>query len=162
MSTPTIIITGKVMKSKGDHDTIHYGQGQKSSWARFRVFASNGKREDGSYGDSYGVNISCFGALADHVAQSLHENDTVIVVGRIRATRYKDGNGNDQYGTEVTANEIGLSLRWDAAMRVDAQNHQQYQPPAQPSYQAQSQPAYQQPMPPASDPWGGGAGEPEF
>lgn len=116
--TPTIPIAGQVAKGHGGHDAIQYGQGSKTSWASFRVFASNGKREDGSYGDSYGVTVKCFGPLADHVAASLHERDSVIIIGRIRDTRWKDRAGNDQYGTEVVADEIGMSLRWDSLAKT--------------------------------------------
>lgn len=54
-------------------------------------------------------------SLAENIAASLSTGNRVQVTGRL-SIRQANVNGEDRYYTEITADEVGLSLRWQ---RVD-------------------------------------------
>jgi len=79
----------------------------------FRV-ASNSRRFDRTAnawidGEPSFVSVTCWGALADHVAESLTKGDPVVVAGRLRIRQWQDG---EQRGTsaELDASAVGHDL----------------------------------------------------
>ena len=55
---------------------------------------------------------------AEHVAQSVKKGARVIIAGRQKITSYTTQTGEQRTSTEVTAEEVGLSLRFDDLARV--------------------------------------------
>lgn len=58
--------------------------------------------------------VTCFGSLAENVAGSVAERTRVVVNGTIRQRSY-EVEGVTKYTWDVTADEIGVSLRFDQA-----------------------------------------------
>ena len=55
---------------------------------------------------------------AEHVAQSVKKGSRVIIAGRQKITSYTTQTGETRTSTEVTAEEVGLSLRFDDLAKV--------------------------------------------
>jgi single-strand DNA-binding protein len=55
--------------------------------------------------------VQAWGALAEHLADSVHKGDRILVHGRLEQRQYLSENGETRTAWEVTAEEIGLSLR---------------------------------------------------
>lgn len=56
--------------------------------------------------------VTVFGSLAEHVAESLHKGDRVIVSGKGRVERWRDKSGEERVSKVVVANSCGPDLRW--------------------------------------------------
>ena len=65
--------------------------------------------------------VVCWRDLADNVAESLSKGSRVIVSGRIEQRSWQDQEGNKRSTWEITADEVGPSLKWATASvnRVD-------------------------------------------
>lgn len=55
---------------------------------------------------------------AEHVAQSVKKGSRVIIAGRQKIASYTTQAGEQRTSTEVTAEEVGLSLRFDDLAKV--------------------------------------------
>ena len=64
--------------------------------------------------------VQAWGALAEHLAESVAKGDRVLVHGRLEQRQYLSENGETRTSWEVTAEEIGLSLRHTAAETTKA------------------------------------------
>jgi single-strand DNA-binding protein len=53
--------------------------------------------------------------MAENAAESLRKGQRVIVAGRLKNRPYEDKDGNKRTSLEMTADEIGPSLRWAVA-----------------------------------------------
>lgn len=71
-------------------------------------------------GDTTWWRVSVWRDLAEHVVDSLAKGDQVIVIGRSKLRPWKDNDGNERQSLELTADEIGPSLRWATAKPVKA------------------------------------------
>lgn len=99
--------------------------GQNFHIAKFTVMTSKSKRnQDGSWTntDSTAWTCSAFDKLADHVLQSVKKGDPVIVVGEVSYRSWEGKDGKPAGRMEVTAKEVGLSMKRFAvsASRRDA------------------------------------------
>ena len=54
--------------------------------------------------------VSCWRQLADHVADSVHKGDKVVVTGRLQAKSWKTKEGEPRSGLEIEAMSVGLDL----------------------------------------------------
>ncbi len=54
--------------------------------------------------------VTAFGSLAEHIAESLVKGDTVVVYGRCETP--KDSDTDPKQGPKLLAAEVGASLRW--------------------------------------------------
>jgi single-strand DNA-binding protein len=74
-------------------------------------------RESGQYRDGDPLFLACtaWRELAEHVAESLSKGSRVVVVGRLRLSRWEteDGQKRSTYGLDV--DEVGPSLRFATA-----------------------------------------------
>lgn len=61
-------------------------------------------------GDRMYLSISCWRHLADHVADSLHKGDQVVVHGRMKLREYTTEGGERRTNVEVDAKAIGPDL----------------------------------------------------
>lgn len=113
MSTPQIIIVGN-LASDPEIGTTQSGK----TYARIAVMSSNRvKDQSGNWGDGDKSTKRCtaWNDLADHIGQSLHKGDQVIVIGHEHDTSWQGKDGNTRYGTDVIVSEIGASLRYAIA-----------------------------------------------
>jgi single-strand DNA-binding protein len=52
---------------------------------------------------------------AEHLAESLHKGDRVMVTGRLRQRSWETPEGDKRSVTEIEADEVGASLKWATA-----------------------------------------------
>jgi single-strand DNA-binding protein len=64
--------------------------------------------------------VQAWGALAEHLAESVTKGDRILVHGRLEQRQYLSENGETRTSWEVTADEIGLSLRHTSAETAKA------------------------------------------
>ena len=87
--------------------------------AKFRLACTPRVRTKGEWGDgnTTWIEVSCFRALAEHVASSIRKGDPVVVIGRLRTNVWdKDGQTHERLVLE--AETIGHDLnRGTAAFR---------------------------------------------
>jgi single-strand DNA-binding protein len=66
-------------------------------------------------GDTSFFRITAWRQLAEHVGDSLSKGDRVIVQGQLRSRAWETPEGDKRSVVEVTAEEVGPSLRWATA-----------------------------------------------
>lgn len=165
MSTPTIILVGRIVKIKKDGNLFNAGTTKNGkNYIQFRILCSNRvKNQDGSWGYGASCSRTCeaWNDLATHIQNSIKEGDEYIVIGNESDDRFDDSSGVTHYTQKVNVREIGPSLRWGTAQLVNAsQQYGQRQTASAPAMPQQAGP----------DPWGGSgfdgfgqpAGEPAF
>lgn len=64
-------------------------------------------------------NVTVFGDMATHAAESFSKGTNVIIVGRYDVDEYETKQGEKKKSYKVIADEIGLSLRWASATSND-------------------------------------------
>jgi single-strand DNA-binding protein len=76
-----------------------------------RVKDGNGWKD----GDTSFFRITAWRDLATHIGDSLSKGDRVLVQGQLRTRSWETPEGDKRQVVEVTAEEIGPSLRWATA-----------------------------------------------
>jgi single-strand DNA-binding protein len=66
-------------------------------------------------GETSFFRITAWRQLAEHVGDSLSKGDRVIVLGQLRARSWEIPEGERRSVVEVTAEEVGPSLKWATA-----------------------------------------------
>jgi single-strand DNA-binding protein len=66
-------------------------------------------------GETSFFRITAWRQLAEHVGDSLSKGDRVIVQGQLRARSWETPEGERRSVVEVTAEEVGPSLKWATA-----------------------------------------------
>jgi single-strand DNA-binding protein len=61
------------------------------------------------------VDVTCFGQMAENVAETCTKGSRVLVTGRLSVRTYEKRDGGTGVAVEVVADEIGPSLRWATA-----------------------------------------------
>jgi single-strand DNA-binding protein len=61
------------------------------------------------------MDVTCFGQMAENVAESLTKGSRVMATGRLQVRTYDRRDGGQGTAVEVIADEIGPSLRWATA-----------------------------------------------
>lgn len=69
-----------------------------------------------SDGETTWFGVTCWRALADHVAESLLVGDRVVVTGRLSTSSWKTETGETRSSLEVEAATVGLDLTWGRAI----------------------------------------------
>ncbi len=90
------------------------------AFASFRLACTPRMRKAGDWvdGETTWIAVSCSRSLAEHVKSSVGKGDPVIVVGRLRTTRWTDTQGVDQERMIIEATSVGHDLtRGTAAFR---------------------------------------------
>lgn len=103
-----------------------------------RFDKASGKFEDG---DTLFMYVSAWQHLGEHAAESLAKGTRVVVTGPLRQRSYEDKEGVKRTVYEVTAEEIGVSLKFATAKPVKATSS-----------------GGGGNVPPADDPWASGTG----
>lgn len=78
--------------------------------------------EDTSFFD-----VTCWGEMAEHAAESLPKGARVIVTGRLEQDQWETDEGEKRSKVKVIADEIGPSLRWAIAQVVKAERQERTQ-----------------------------------
>lgn len=66
-------------------------------------------------GETLFLRCSIWREAAEHVAESLHRGDRVLVTGRLKSRSYETGEGDKRTVIELDADDVGPSLRWATA-----------------------------------------------
>ena len=61
------------------------------------------------------MDVTCFGQMAENVAESLTKGSRVMAAGRLQIRTYERRDGGQGTAVEVIADEIGRSLSWATA-----------------------------------------------
>jgi len=83
----------------------------------FRLAVTPRIREGDTWkdGETSFFRITAWRQLAEHVGDSLSKGDRVIVLGQLRARSWETPEGERRSVVEVTAEEVGPSLKWATA-----------------------------------------------
>src|SRR3954453_9404295 len=76
-----------------------------------RRFQRNGQWEE----QTSFFNVTCWGQMGENASQSLPKGARVVVTGRLEQRSWETQDGEKRSVVEVTADEIGPSLRWATA-----------------------------------------------
>jgi len=82
------------------------------AFASFRLASTPRTRKSGDWvdGETTWIGVTCSRSLAEHVKSSISKGDPVVVVGRLRTTRWTDQQGVDQERMIIEATSIGHDL----------------------------------------------------
>ena len=82
--------------------------------------SSRRKNRDGEYADTPPVfyDVTVWGTAAEHVADSLHTGDRVLITGQTYVETYIDSSGDTRTKQVIDADGIGVSLRHHTATPV--------------------------------------------
>ena len=85
--------------------------------ANFRVAVTARVRDGNAWrdGDTSFYRVTAWRDLATNVTDSLGKGDRVLVVGQLRMRSWVTDEGEGRSVVEVTADEVGPSLRWATA-----------------------------------------------
>ena len=64
--------------------------------------------------------VTCFGTLAENIANSVTKGTRVIVTGRLAQNSWEDKDGNKRSKVEIVADEIGVSLRFNPVLPMQS------------------------------------------
>ena len=83
----------------------------------FRLAVTPRVREGDTWkdGDTSFFRITAWRQLAEHVGDSLGKGDRVIVLGQLKSRSWETPEGERRSVVEVTAEEVGPSLKWATA-----------------------------------------------
>jgi single-strand DNA-binding protein len=83
----------------------------------FRLAVTPRIREGDTWkdGETSFFRVTAWRQLAEHVGDSLSKGDRVIVLGQLRARSWETPEGERRSVVEVTAEEVGPSLKWATA-----------------------------------------------
>jgi single-strand DNA-binding protein len=83
----------------------------------FRLAVTPRIREGDTWrdGETSFFRITAWRQLAEHVGDSLSKGDRVIVLGQLRTRSWETPEGERRSVVEVTAEEVGPSLKWATA-----------------------------------------------
>jgi single-strand DNA-binding protein len=110
--------------------------------------AVNKRKKDGDQWVDAGVdfyNVTAWRDLGTNVAESIDKGQRIIVTGRLEQREYEAKDGTKRTSVDITADEIGPSLRWATAEtqrneRSDSSSSAGYQPPTQDAYSPSEEP----------------------
>ena len=89
--------------------------------ANLRIAVSSRRKgRDGEYADTLPVfyDLTVWGTPAEHVAESLHSGDRVMVTGHTYVEAYTDSTGEVRTKQVIDADAIAVSLRYHTATPV--------------------------------------------
>jgi single-strand DNA-binding protein len=84
--------------------------------ANFGVAVERRWQKDGEWtGETSWFNVTCWGDLAEHAAETLTKGTRVVVIGRLQQRSWETNEGEKRYVVEIVADDIGPSLKWASA-----------------------------------------------
>ena len=93
---------------------------------KIKCIAKDRKKQDGQWvdGDPLFIDVTVWQRAAENAAASITKGSTINVVGRLSMRTWEDKEGNKRTSYEVTADEIGVSIRWNPAISTTQENPQ--------------------------------------
>lgn len=107
-----IAVIGKIYSRDKSGDFLSFSAGGVA-YAPFNLSCWSHKDKDDDTNQYISYQCIVFGDLAENMAESIEEGDTVIVTGRMQANNWTDDDSNKHYDNQLVVDEIGVSLRWD-------------------------------------------------
>ena len=92
-----------------------------NAYCNFSLAYTPRKQVNGEWidGETNWFRVVIFGAKAEAVADNFKKGDTVLVVGDLAQSTYKDKEGNDKTSMEITAKDVGLVPRLQKATKKE-------------------------------------------
>jgi len=114
MNTTTVTFAGNLT---ADPELRFGAAGKAIAKLRVAVQARRPKQDGNGWEDGTTTfhNVTVWGTPAEHVAESLGRGDRVVVIGRLEQHSYQTDAGEQRIAWDVTADEIGASLRYATA-----------------------------------------------
>lgn len=105
-----ITITGN-LGSEVAHKVLDTSSGE-IPFASFRVASTPRIRRynDWQDGNTTWFTVNCYRQLAQHVHNSMHKGDPVIVIGKVRTQEWQDNEGNTRSKMVIEAEYVGHNL----------------------------------------------------
>lgn len=106
----TIVLVGNITRdpelrfTPGGQPTASFGLAVNRRW-------QNRQTQEWEEATSF-FDIVCWQSLAENVSESLHRGARIVVTGRLDQRSWETNDGEKRSKVEVTADEIGPSLRW--------------------------------------------------
>ena len=93
---------------------LGFGRDSGKPYARFGIAVNRPKVPGDWAGEQVSdfYEISCFGSLAENVAECLQKGDRVVVVGRPELDEWEDKGGAPRITKRVVADAVGAELRF--------------------------------------------------
>lgn len=113
MSTQ-ITVVGNITS---DPELRHTPAGASATSFTIAVNERRFNRDTNAYEDAGATFWKCnaWRATAEHVAESLHKGDHVIVLGMVKDHTFESKDGERRTVKEIEVEEVGLSLRFNVA-----------------------------------------------
>jgi single-strand DNA-binding protein len=118
MPVPQITLDGRVV---GDVAFKYAESGRPV--ARFRMVCADRRQDtDGKWVDAstFWITISVFGALAEHVTDSLRDGDMVLVSGALSTAEWVEADGTKRSAPKVIAKSVARSMTFGPVPHSDA------------------------------------------
>jgi single-strand DNA-binding protein len=111
MNTTTVTFAGNLT---ADPELRFTTAGKAIAKLRVAVQARRPKADGSGWEDGTTTfhTVTVWGSPAEHVAESLTRGDRVVVIGRLEQRSYQTDAGEQRTTWDVTAEEIGASLRY--------------------------------------------------
>lgn len=83
----------------------------------FRLAVNNRVKRDGQWtdGEPTFYRVAVWQDYGAHAAETLSKGDQVLIVGRLITRTWEDNEGGKRQSLDLTADEIGPTLRWTIA-----------------------------------------------
>ena len=107
-------------------------------WVRARVVAKDRKRDaNGQWtdGDPCFLDLIAFGSIAENLIESAQKGANLVITGRLQMREWTQDDGTKRSSYQITADAIGMGLRWGPAIpqeRGGQRPRQETQAPATP------------------------------
>ena len=116
MALPTITATGNLV-FEPDFQVTASGV----SRCKMRIACNERKKaQDGTWsdGDTSYFDIVLWRGLAEAAADTFKKGQPILVVGKVRVSKYEDKNGVERTAVEITADEIAAVVKANKAKEV--------------------------------------------
>jgi single-strand DNA-binding protein len=112
--------------------------------ANFRVAVTSRVRDGETWrdGDTSFYRVTAWRDLATNLTDSLGKGDRVVIVGQLRMRGWETPEGEQRSVVEVTAEEVGPSLRWATAKPERATRKANGNDEAKPTGEFADEPAF--------------------
>jgi single-strand DNA-binding protein len=82
------------------------------------------KNQDGTWtdGETSYFDIVLWRGLADAAADQFHKGQPILVIGKVRVSKYEDKNGVERTSVEITADEIAAVVKANKAKEVNLES----------------------------------------
>ena len=117
MALPTITATGNLVF---DPDFGVTANG--ISRCKMRIACNERKKLDGDWvdGDTSYFDIIVWRGLADAAGDTFKKGQSILVVGKVKVTKYEDKNGVERQSVEIIAEELAAVVKGSKAKEISS------------------------------------------